>query len=33
MVHPLSLHQGSPVISGEKRIGNVWIRTNSIDYT
>ena len=33
MVHPLSLHQGSPVSNGEKRIGNVWIRTNSVDYS
>lgn len=25
-VHPLSYHQGSPVVTGEKRIANVWIR-------
>ena len=32
MVHPLSLHQGSEVSNGEKRIANVWIRTNAVDF-
>jgi len=25
-VHPLSLHQGTPVLSGQKWISNIWIR-------
>jgi prolyl 4-hydroxylase len=29
-VHPHSLHQGSPVKSGEKRIANIWIRTKTV---
>ena len=29
-VHPLSFHQGTEVLNGEKRIANVWIRTKSV---
>lgn len=29
-VHPLSFHQGMPVLKGEKRIANVWIRVKDI---
>lgn len=32
MVHPLSLHEGVPVVRGQKMIANVWIRIQNIQY-
>lgn len=32
-VHPLSLHQGTAVMQGEKRIANIWVRTKTVSAT